>query len=602
MVNQFRYGYNTDLEGDNVSPMLNGTLGPLALTAAGVTLGATNFLPRIEPNETRNEFADDLSWTKGRHIFKFGVDIATTNDYSLFAFNLNGNYSYPNLTAFALDFSGNATGAKNYTSYSQAFGNPNLNTRVNDYDFYVQDEWRVTDKLTATIGARYEYSHLPQPAICNSAFPLTCHVDSPTTNLMPRIGLAYRLTNKTVVRAGYGIFYGRIPAAMLQDLFTAGNGVAVPSISLSGANIATFGPVFPKILNAIPGAGGASTVGLQFAAPGWSTPYQEQGTFGVEREIMQDLSVTASYIWSRGIHLPSVTDQNLPTSTTPFTYTIDDASGAAVGSYTIPVLLGQGGVSGRRPNASFGALLEDGNGVTSFYNALALQVNKRFSHGFMANLAYTWSHEIDDGQGFGQDTNTFFGSSPNNWLVNGDFRQDRGDGQEDQPQRLALSWVWTPTIIHRDGAFYKYAVNNWQLSSITTINSSRPYGSPTISVSGTPVPGMFSNFTLNGIGFSSRVPFLPVNSVWQPARYQEDIRLTKLFPINERYKIAFNFEVFNISNSWSPTSMNQSAYTESGGVLKPVTNATRAGTGSGDSAPPDGTEARRLQISARFTF
>ena len=613
MVNQFRYGYNTDLEGDNVNPALNGGLGALALSAAGVTLGSINYLPRVEPSETRNEFGDDLSWTKGRHIFKFGVDIATTNDYSLFAFNLNGNYSYPNLTAFAQDYSANTTGVRNYTSYTQAFGSPRLNTRINDYDFYVQDQWRVTDKLTATLGARYEYSHLPQPAICNPAFTVTCNVYSPTKNLMPRLGLAYQIDGKTVVRASYGIFYARIPGAMLQDLFTSGNGVAVPSISLTGANIATYGPVFPNILSAVPGAGGPSTVGLQYANPNWSTPYEEQGTFGVEREVMHDLSITASYIWSRGIHLPSVTDQNLPTTTTTFTYTIDDANGNAVGTYATQVLLGalKGGTptTGIRPNATVGALLEDGNGVTSFYNALAVQVNKRFSHGFLANLAYTWSHEIDDGQSYGQSTNTFYGSSANQWLVNGNFQLDRGNGLEDQPQRLVLSWVWTPgKIVNRDGDFYKYLVNNWEMSSITTINSSRPFGSPTVSVSGTPVPGMYSNFSLNGYGFSSRVPFLPVDSVWQPARYQADIRLSKIFPITERYKVAFNLEVFNISNSWSPTSMNTSAYTittPSGGPagpLKPVTSATRAGTGSGDSAPPDGTEARRLQISARFNF
>ena len=58
--------------------------GLLDVSAAGVTLGAINYLPRVEPNETRNEFGDDISWTKGRHIFKFGVDIATTNDYSYF--------------------------------------------------------------------------------------------------------------------------------------------------------------------------------------------------------------------------------------------------------------------------------------------------------------------------------------------------------------------------------------------------------------------------------------------------------------------------------------------------------------------------------------
>ena len=84
LVNNFRYGWDTDLQSDELNPALNGTLGFLDVTAAGVTLGAPNYLPRIEPSEARNEFGDDLSWTRGRHIFKFGVDFATTSDYSLF--------------------------------------------------------------------------------------------------------------------------------------------------------------------------------------------------------------------------------------------------------------------------------------------------------------------------------------------------------------------------------------------------------------------------------------------------------------------------------------------------------------------------------------
>lgn len=186
------------------------------------------------------------------------------------------------------------------------------------------------------------------------------------------------------------------------------------------------------------------------------------------------------------------------------------------------------------------------------------------------------------------------------WLNNGNFRADYGNGLEDQPQRLAISWVWDPTIIHRTGALYTYLVNNWELSSITTINSSRPYGSPTIRLPDTPVTGMFSNFSINGTGLSGRVPFWPVNSVWQPAMYREDMRVTKILPITERYKVNLNFEVFNVSNSWSPTSMTTQAYTETGGVL--TLTPTAYGVGSGDSWPPDGTQARRLQVSARFIF
>ena len=610
IVNQFRYGWNTDLEGDFANSALLGSLGLLDVSVNGATLGAINYLPRVEPNETRNEFADDVSWTRGRHIFKFGVDFATTNDYSFYATNLNGSYTYSNPNAFALDYTGNTSGAKNYTSYSQTFGNPALNTRINDYDFYVEDQWRATDRLTATIGARYEYSQLPQPTICNPAFTQTCHVNSSPTNLMPRIGLAYRLNDKTVLRAGYGIFFARMAGATLQDLYTSGNGIKTPSISLSGANIATYGPVFPNILSAVPAAG-ASTVNLQFAAPNLATPYTEQGSFAVERELMHDLGITVSYIWSRGVHLYSVRDLNLPTATTPYTYTIEDTGGNPVGTYATQILLGslKNGVAtaGIRPNTTIGALYEDGNGVTSYYNALTVQIHKRFSHGLMADLAYTWSHEIDDGQGYGQSTSNLYLSNNFNWLVNGDYKQDRGNGLEDQPQRLVLSWVWLPTFTHRSGAFYTYLVNNWELSSITTINSARPYGSATVSLSSTPpVLGMFSTFSVNGTGLSTRVPFWPVNSVWQPSMYRDDMRFSKIIPIKERYKLSLNFEIFNISNSWSPTSMTTAAYTESVPSSGPAVIKLNApgsfATGSGDAAPPDGTEARRLQVSARFTF
>src|SRR6202040_2930640 len=78
------------------------------------------------------------------------------------------------------------------------------------------------------------------------------------------------------------------------------------------------------------------------------------------------------------------------------------------------------------------------------------------------------------------------------------------------------------------------------------------------------VPGQFSTFSINGTGLSSRVPFLPVDSNYQPALYRDDVRLSKILPFNDRYKLSLNFEAFNISNSWSPTSMNNGAFTESG--------------------------------------
>jgi outer membrane receptor protein involved in Fe transport len=612
LVNEFRYGWATDLEGDDPNPaLLSPALGLLDVSVAGVQLGPINYLPRIEPDEHRHQFADSVLWTKGRHMAKFGVDITTTQDRALFLFNPNGSYTYQTVNQFALDYLGNTTGTKHWQSFSQTLGTGRTDMRINNYSFYVQDQWRVTPKFTVNVGARYEYEPMPQPKVCNPDYPGTCRINSQNTNLMPRIGLAYRLNDKTVLRAGYGLFYASVPGATLMNLFL-GNGVVQQAVSLSSTQPAQFaaGPVFPNILSSVPSGYQLGAANIQFAAPNWKTPYSEQGTFAVERQLTRDIVLTTSYIWSRGIQLYGERDLNLPPlSSQTYTYTIDDANGNQVGTYTTPMYLGS-----IRPDSRYQAVVQDENGVTSFYNGLAVQLLKRFSHGLQGNLSYTWSHEIDDGQGYGQATQNIFLSNPTGssaWVYNGNYRNDKGTGLEDQRHRLAISWVWAPTFAERSGVLYKYLVNNWQLSSLTTMNSSRPYSSATVRLTDTPVvagtigpgvPGMFSNFSLNGSGLGTRVPFWPVNTVLQPALYKTDARLSKILPFGAdgRCKLFLNFEAFNVTNSWSPTSMTTQAYTEAKGVL--TLTPTAYGVGSGDAAPPDGTLARRLQVSIRAVF
>ena len=127
-----------------------------------------SYLPRVEPNEQRFQVADNVSWTVGKHIIKFGVDIAHTEDYTYFLSPAYGSYTYQTVTQFALDFSGNTTGMKNWQSYSQAFGNPVVDAAIRDYGFYSQDQFLITPKLTLNYGVRYEYSQLPQPTIDES--------------------------------------------------------------------------------------------------------------------------------------------------------------------------------------------------------------------------------------------------------------------------------------------------------------------------------------------------------------------------------------------------------------------------------------------------
>lgn len=607
-VNEFRYGWATDLEGDDPNlALLSPSLGFLDVSVGGVQLGPINYLPRVEPNERRHEIADTATWTKGRHTVKFGYDMTTNSDYALFLPNLHGSYTYQTVNQFALDYTDNPTGAKHWQQFTQTLGNGTTDMRINNFGHFLQDQWRVTPKFTATLGLRYEYEPMPQPKVCNPDYRQTCRINARSTNLMPRIGLAYQLNDKTVVRAGYGMYYASVPGATLMNLFL-GNGVTQQSVSLLATNATQLagGPVFPNNLSSVPAGYQLGATNIQFADPNWKTPYSEQGTLAVERQLTRDIALTASYIWSRGIQLYGERDLNLPPlSNQTYTYTINDATGNTVGTYTTPMYLGT------RPDTRYGSVNQAENGVTSFYNGLALQLVKRFSRGFQGNVSYTWSHEIDDGQGFGQATSNIFLSNAFSWVYNGNYKNDKGDGQEDQRQRLAVSWIWSPTFTNRSGGIAKYLINNWQLSSLTTINSSRPYGNATIRLTDTPVvagtlgpgvPGMFSNFSLNGSGLGTRVPFWPVNNVYQPALYKTDARLSKLLPFGDgnRYKLFLNFEAFNVSNSWSPTSMSTQAYTEAKGIL--TLTPTAYGQGLGDAAPPDGTLARRLQVSLRFQF
>jgi len=369
-------------------------------------------------------------------------------------------------------------------------------------------------------------------------------------------------------------------------------------LTSSNSALLAAGPVFPNALGS-PVTGitsGAST--LDVFSPKLKTPYSEQATVTVERQLKGDMVASVSGIFSRGVNITATQDINAPTLGAPFTYTIVGAPSNIPTAYTTQVY--PGGTTAR-PNSNFGPIYELTNGVSSWYDGLTASLDKRFSHNFSANAAYTWSHEIDDGQGAA--TNAIFGFSDALWTYNGQYGFDKGSGSLDQRQRFTFTFVWSPKFTNATNAFAKYVVNNWQLSSVTTIQSGRPAGSLTVKMNDTPTSMLYSADALNGFNGNFRVPFLPVNSLYTPWVETENFRLTKLIPIpgeNDRMSLGLNFEAFNIANNWSPTSMATQAFTEAKGVL--TYTPTAFGYGLGDGGFPDGTQARRLQVSVRFTF
>jgi hypothetical protein len=600
VVNEVHFSWFTDRQADDFDPaeLLPG-VGYLNLAVGSISnLGATYYLPRVEPSETRLEGADNLTWTKGKHTFKFGMDIANSRDYTYYITDAFGYYKYSSVSAFALDFSGNTTGAKNWSSYEQGFGNPVVDATIRDNGFYAQDQYRITPKLTLNYGLRYEYAVLPQPPITNPDYPQTGHINSPTLNLEPRIGLAYSLDrNKMVVRASYGMFHSRFPGSLIDDLFT-NNGVYQLSATFSSTNSAQLaaGPVYPNILSTTPSSAvGASSI--QFLAPNARTPYTEQGTLAVERQLASDLGLTVSYLWNRGLQLLTVRNLNLKNPSGSATYIIDNASGTAVGSFETPVWM-----TADKINTHYTNVWQDENDINSYYNALVVQLRRRFSHGLWANVSYTWAHQIDDGQG--NATNSLYfsgagaGTSSSPVTYNGDYKFDKGSGNLDQRHRFVLSFAEQPTFTHRAGNLYKYVVNNWMLNGLVTFASGRPE-TATIYTQDTPVSGMFSANTINGFNGNTRVPFWPVNSLYTPPMYRADLILGKKLPFSERYQASVRFEAYNVTNSIVDTSLQSEAFTEKGKILTPY---SAYGVGNGSGGFPDGTNARRLQLALRFMF
>ncbi len=611
VVNEFRFGWFKDRQADDFNPDLQAgyPIGNVSLSVAGVsTLGGYNILPRILPSENRYQFADSVSWVKGAHNVKFGFDIMRTEDFSNSLSNRFGSFTYASVTTFAQDFTDPAPGPSHYSSYAQAFGNPIIDTNITDLAFYAQDVWKISPKLTLNYGLRYEYSVLPQPPITNPNYPQTGNIPSAGKNFAPRVGLAYALNDKTVLRAGYGLFYARYISAMVANFFSL-NDLYTQSLSITSPTSAG-APVFPFALSSPAGAL-AGNRAITFAAPNMRNPYTQQINVAIERALSKSTTLTTSYLQNRGKRLFTVRDINIgPLSSQVYNFTMLDANYNPTGQvYSTPLYL-----LSNRIDSRYGHINQVENGGKQWYDALVVQLNQRFTGTFAGTVAYTWSHELDENQESGSNA-IFFSSGPMG-LYNGNYSYDKANGNLDQRHRLVSTIIVHPKFMKSDSAFARYVVNGWEWNGLLTLASGRP-SFESISYSSTAnLPQAFTG-TLNGLGGDNRVPFLPNNPLMLDPTTRFDTRLSKVFPIREKMSFTLLFEVFNLTNTVSNTSVSAPGFTAANKgtatapnfVISPCASATATvcapltpGLGTASGGFPDGTNARRAQVGARFVF
>jgi hypothetical protein len=639
MVHEFRYNYmvgnyrsHAYYEGTNFNQQAGITGLDLqdnsiatfpAISWSGYAAGGTGGL-NGQANDGRpkfqdrlvHEFTDSLTWVKGKHIMKFGTDIRyfkilfTDTRNHVGSFNFNGVWTQNPSSA----------GGTGDAFADYLLGYPSSVTRSNPaswwggygtyWHFFFQDDFKVTSRLTLNLGLRYEYSpwlkgyrgqvatfqpSLAKPIIVaapdgqidlaaqtsgpagynlfgnlmqtNQAAGLPIAITRPNKlNFAPRLGFAWRLDNQTVVRGGYGIFYetentdGRLNFNFLPW-------------SISETTVATTNVVPTRTFaNYFLG----SVFGTSVVAPSWTPTttfmpkgYDEHWSFGVQRQLLHGMLLEVNYVADRGKHLNENNTINDPTA-------------------------GPGAIQARRPYPLFGPMSYTTQDVSSTYDSLQVKLERRFAVGAWFLVSYTFSKTI--------------------WLSNvpavgGNFAWERALASFDVPHNLAISYGYqlpfgrSKQFLSNANRFVDAVVGGWNLSGIVVFHSHTPY-TPTISRDVANIgeanqrpnrvcSGVASDPTLNAY-FDKSCFTLPANYTFGNSGGgilrgdylgEVDLALAKQFHLNERIRLDFRAEAFNLPNT---------AY-----FNNPGTNVDVA---SGGRVTSTSNNPRQLQFGVKMTF
>ena len=632
VVNEFRFEVKRDFEYEF------GNQPPPQVFVGGFSFGRASFLERPAlPDERRYQVVDNVSFIIGNHAVKVGGDINYVRDKINNPANFGGSYSYANALTYGRDLIAldNGVEARNYTRYTQSFGLPGLIFSTTDYSAFIQDQWRVRKNVTVNYGLRYDLQRLPEPIAPNPDIPETTRINQANSNFGPRIGVAWDIfgDQKNLVRGGYGIYYGRTPNGTIFNALTQtglrdANGLPDLTRTVVGISVSpttTGAPVFPQILSNFPASLSTSTNVFRLD-PDYKNPRLQEFNIGFEREIFNNLSVSASFIYTKGERLPVTFDTNLPEPAFTRNYQLPDGTtfavpfGAGVTCTIVPTsgscpTANRVNVNASRPNPNLGAIeLQQTIGET-YYKALFFEVKRRFAQNFQFNVAYTLAKAENlsgTGNGSGSGSESPFGGSD---LFNQfDNTRNRAAAPTDQRHRFVFNGIWQLLKVETDNKFARALFNGYQLSGIFTGESGRPYSAnisiPTISFTQNgQIYTPFSGGTL-GLGGLSLAPNVERNSIYGDANYKVDLRLSRKFNITEKAQVELIGEGFNIFNRSNFNGFNTTLYnTVTPSPNPPISDTpiqfiqnTSFGVPNNDGSQPDGTNARRFQIAARFRF
>jgi hypothetical protein len=530
-------------------------------------IGRSDLLPRAT-REHRAQLAETLSFDTSRHSFKFGGDALITWIYDFFPSQQSGEYVFDPIKVDPFTFEPQEAGLpltplRAYAHavphyYLQNFGSSSSNPNSNDYAAFAQDTIRVTDHLAVNLGVRWDLQTFTTAGLAsNPLFPPSGKVPPKPYNFGPRAGLAYSIgkTHPLVIRAGYGLFYVRIPQIYNSAIATE-NGITDSQVFLNNTNYYDHQlfPVYPNPLVTCPLTSASCALPTGFTegvtnnvsafAPNFITPRVQQTSLTLEREVAGKTTVAISYLYVHGEHLIRALDVNLPPPVA-LTYPLFDSTGSIFqgGYYTVdsfatwqytqsltcpfPPCINPLG----RPITQLGSIDEFQSAASSVYNGATLSINRRMARGAYLRLSYTYARAIDDGQ------DALVAGEPATVQNSYQPNSERGPSVTDQRNRFVAAFSLEPRPFHREHELLGHILNDWRISSIVTAGSGRP-----VNATVTGDPNQDGNYD------NDRLPGYTRNGFTGPDYASTDLRLVRKIHIAPGYRLEFTADSFNLFN------------------------------------------------------